>query len=61
MDTLYIGLIIIGILVTMLALLVAIFGIAMIIAAPLLGKLLGIFFVVAMAIIIVGLWVLILD
>ena len=38
MDACYIGLIIIGILATMLMLLMALFGIAMIIAAPFLGK-----------------------
>jgi hypothetical protein len=60
-DVCYIGLIIIGILATMLMLLMALFGIAMIIAAPFWGKLVGIFFVVAMVIAIVSLWVLILN
>jgi hypothetical protein len=61
MDACYIGLIIIEILATMLMFLVALFGVAMIIAAPLLGKLVGIFFVVAMVIAIAGLWMLILN
>lgn len=61
MDACYIGLIIIGILATILMLLMTLCGIAMIIAAPLFGKLVGIFFVVAMVIAIISLWVLILN
>lgn len=61
MDATDIGLIIIGILATIIMLFGALFGIAIIIAAPALGKLVGIFFTVAMVIIIIGLWVLILT
>lgn len=61
MDAVDIGLIIIGILATIIFLLGALFGIALIIAAPGLGKLVGIFFVVAMVIAIIGLWMLILN
>jgi hypothetical protein len=61
MDASYIGLIIIGILATIIALIGALFGIAMIIAAPFWGKVVGIFFVVTMIIIIVVLWMLILN
>ena len=61
MDMIDIGLIIIGILVTMIALIGILFGIAMIIATPVLGKLIGIYFAVAMIIIIIGLWMLILN
>lgn len=61
MDVVDIGLIIIGILATIVLLLGALFGIAIIIAAPVLGKLVGIFFAVAMVIAIVGLWMLILN
>lgn len=61
MDVTDIGLIIIGILATMLALIGALFGIAMIIAAPVLEKLVGIFFVVSMITIVIGLWIIILN
>lgn len=61
MDACHIGLIIIGVLATMLMLLMALFGIAMIIAAPFWGKLIGIIFVVAMVVAIVSLWMLILN
>ena len=61
MDAVDIGLIIIGILATVILLLGALFGIAIIIAAPGLGKLVGIFFTVAMVAAIVGLWMLILN
>ncbi len=61
MDAFHIGLIIIGILATMVALTGTLFGVAMIIAAPVLGKLVGVFFVVATIIIIIGLWMLILN
>lgn len=61
MDASYIGLIIIGILATILMLFVAVFGVAMIVAAPILGKLIGIFFVVAMIISIISLWIIILN
>lgn len=57
----HIGLIIIGILATMIALIGLLFGITMIVVAPVLGKLVGIFFIVAMVIIIIGLWIIILD
>ena len=61
MDATDIGLIIIGILATIIMLIGALLGIAIIIAAPILGKLIGIFFTVAMVIIIIGLWMLILN
>lgn len=61
MDATDIGLIIIGILATIIMLIGALFGIAIIIAAPALEKLVGIFFTAAMVIIIIGLWVLILT
>ena len=61
MDAITIGLIIIGILATMIMLIGILFGVAIIIAAPILGKLVGIFFVVAMIVMIIGLWMLILS
>jgi hypothetical protein len=61
MDAIDIGLIIIGILATIIMLIGAFFGIAMIIAAPILGKLIGMVITMAMVIIIVGLWMLILS
>ena len=61
MDATDIGLIILGILGTMIMLIGALFGIAIIIAAPGLGKLLGIVFTLGMVATIIGLWMLILD
>lgn len=61
MDIVDIGLIIIGILATIVMIIGGLFGIAVIIAAPLWGKLVGIFFTVATIIMIVGLWMLILS
>ena len=61
MNATNIELIIVGILATIIALIGTLFSIAMIIVAPVLGKLVGIFFVAAMIIIIVELWMLILN
>ena len=61
MDASYIGLIIIGILTTIIAILGVFFGVAMIFVAPTFGKLIGIFLIAAMAIFVVGLWALILN
>lgn len=61
MDAVKIGLIIIGILATAMLLLGALFGIAIIIAAPAFGKLVGIAFTLGMVAAIVGLWMLILN
>jgi hypothetical protein len=61
MDIIDIGLIIIGILATIVMLIGALFGIALIIAAPPWGKLVGIFFTLTVTIMIVGLWMLILS
>lgn len=61
MKAIKIGLIIIGILATMLMLFMILCGIAITIAAPTFGKIIGIFFIVAMIFAIIGLWVLILN
>lgn len=61
MDAVDIGLIIIGILATVILLLGALFGIAIIIAAPGLGKLVGVFFAATMIFAILGFWMLILS
>lgn len=61
MDATDVGLIIIGILATIIALIGVLFSIAMIIAAPAFGKLIGIFFTLAMITIIIGLWMIILN
>lgn len=60
MNAVKIGLIIIGVLSSIITLFGTLCGIAMIIAAPALGKLIGIFFTVGTIIIIIGLWMLIL-
>ena len=61
MDAIDIGLIIVGILGTIFMLFGALIGIVIIIVAPVLGKLFGIFFTVGMIIIIIGLWMMILN
>ena len=56
-----IDLIILGIFATSIMLIGAIMGIALIISAPILGKIIGIMFTMTMVIIIVGLWKLLLN
>lgn len=56
-----IGLIILGILATSIMFIGAVIGIAMIIAAPILGKLVGIVFTLTMVVTIVDLWKLLLN
>lgn len=62
MDIIDKAMIFIGILATMVLLIGVLFGIAIIIAAPfLMGKLVGVMFILIMTVCITGLWMLILN
>ena len=61
MDAINIGLIILGILATIIVLFGILLGIALIIAAPVIGKIFGIVIVMGMITIIIGLWIMILN